>query len=185
MTGLGNKIDGLYKLEVPKVDAHISNVHSILHSKTLNKNALWHCRLGHMSEKGLKILHSRFPYISSFVDDSCHICHLAKQKHLPYSLSDNKASTSFQLLYLDIWGPYSVSTLHGHRYFLTIVDDFSRFTWVHLMIHKSKTQSLIQNFIKMVETQFAKTVKVLITDNGLEFSMSQFYASKGIVHQTS
>ena len=62
----------------------------------------------------------------------CDICHFAKQKHLYFSPSASHASSNFELLHLDIWGPLSVSSIHGHIYFLTIVDDHSRFLWIIL-----------------------------------------------------
>jgi len=37
----------------------------------------------------------------------------------------------FDLIHVDIWGPYFVPSFEGHGYFLTIVDDFSRFTWIY------------------------------------------------------
>ena len=45
----------------------------------------------------------------------------------------------FELLHCDIWGPYKVSSLSSARYFFTVVDDFSRFTWTFYMHHKSET----------------------------------------------
>jgi len=63
----------------------------------------------------------------------CDICHFAKQKHFPFSISESHASSNFELLHLDIWGSLSVSSIHGHRYFLTIVDDHSRFLWIILL----------------------------------------------------
>ena len=50
---------------------------------------------------------------------------------------------------------------------------------------KSETKFLIQNFYCFVETQFHIKLKCLRTDNGKEFDISDFYSSKGIVHQTS
>lgn len=55
----------------------------------------------------------------------CDICHYAKQKRLPYSISSSRALHSFELLHMDIRGPYAISSIHGHKYFLTIVDDHS------------------------------------------------------------
>ena len=75
--------------------------------------------------------------------------------------------------------------MHGHRYFLTIVDDHTRFTWVHIMHTKAETRNIIMNFIASVETQFDSKVKIIRSDNGPEFLMHDFYASKGIIHQTS
>jgi hypothetical protein len=51
---------------------------------------------------------------------------------------------------MDIWGPYSTATLHGHKYFLTIVDDFSRFTWLVLLKGKREVASHIQHFIHLL-----------------------------------
>nr|GLL29188.1 uncharacterized protein LOC109170740 [Ipomoea trifida] len=44
----------------------------------------------------------------------------------------------FDLLHVDIWGPYKVATIHGHHYFLTILDDHSRAVWVYMMKMKSE-----------------------------------------------
>jgi hypothetical protein len=69
---------------------------------------------------------------------------------------------------------------------LTIVDDFSRFTWIVLLKGKYETSLKIQKFIISVEVQFDAKVKTLRSDNSPEFlSLSSFYLSKGIVHQTS
>ncbi|GAU22432.1 hypothetical protein TSUD_123190 [Trifolium subterraneum] len=76
-------------------------------------------------------------------------------------------------------------SIHNHAYFLTAVDDYSRFTWVTLMKHKAEARQHVINFIKLIETQHNSKVKIVRTDNGVEFLMPQFYASKGMVHQTS
>jgi len=86
---------------------------------------------------------------------------------------------------MDIWSPFSQVSIHGHKYFLTIVDDFNRFTWVILLKAKSEVQSNIQNFIALIERQFDSKIKLIRFDNGPEFSLKDFYASKGIIHQTS
>jgi IS30 family transposase len=89
------------------------------------------------------------------------------------------------LFHFDIWGLVYVSSIHGHKYFLTALDDYSRFTWIILCKTKSEITTLVQNFITMIEKQFECHVKTIRTDNGPEFLMPEFYASKGILHQTS
>jgi hypothetical protein len=87
-----------------------------------------------------------FPSIE-FDKDVCDICQFAKQKRLPCTLSTSKASHNCELLHLDIWGPYYVNSIHNHRYFLTIVDDHSRYTGVILMRGKYEARSHVQNLI--------------------------------------
>jgi hypothetical protein len=53
------------------------------------------------------------------------------------------------------------------------------------MKSKSDTRSLLTSFILMIQTQFHTMIKHLRSDNGQEFNMLDFYASKGIIHQHS
>jgi hypothetical protein len=53
------------------------------------------------------------------------------------------------------------------------------------MKSKSETRSLLVSFITMIQTQFHALIKHIRSDNGQEFSMPDFYASKGIIHQHS
>ena len=91
----------------------------------------------------------------------------------------------FDLIHLYIWGPFNTPYVPGFRYFLTTLDDYSRHIWIVMMKSKSETSQRIKEFISMVESQFEKRVKTLRSDNGLEFIMPSYYASKGIVHQKS
>ena len=88
-------------------------------------------------------------------------------------------------MHVDIWGPYSTPSLNGSRYFFTLVDDYNRCTWVFLMKYKSEASSLIQSFYNLILTQFNLPIKVIRSDNGPEFALNSFYASKGIMHQLS
>ena len=45
-----------------------------------------------------------------------------------YAWENNMSANPFDLVHNDIWGPFNVSTPAGHRYFLTIVDDYTRAT---------------------------------------------------------
>jgi len=108
----------------------------------------------------------------------CSICPLAKQHRLSFPHSTSISPQPFDLIHYDIWGPFSTKSLTGSSYFLTIVDDHTRFTWIHLLENKSQTRTHIQAFFNLVETQFNAKIKCLQSDNGVEFNMSHFYASK-------
>ncbi|RHN38558.1 putative RNA-directed DNA polymerase [Medicago truncatula] len=111
--------------------------HSI--SSFHNNFDVWHYRLGHPSNSVLQQLCTYFPYINFNKNLICDHCHLAKQTKLSFPNSEHTSSNCFDLLHMDIWGPISSISLQGFQYFLTIVDDFSRYTWTFLMKHSSDT----------------------------------------------
>lgn len=92
------------------------------------------------------------------------------------------------LFILTSGGPYKVCTRERYRYFLTIVDDYSRATWVYLLALKSDALSVILLFDKFVENQFGVSIKIIRSDNALEFKegeCKEFFGDQGIIHQTS
>ncbi|XP_075085054.1 uncharacterized protein LOC142168292 [Nicotiana tabacum] len=132
---------------------------------------LWHRRFGHMSVIGLqKLLYVNLQTIRDRVNKYT-ICPCAKQTRLPFPSSSIKSTSPFDLIHMDIWGPYKVATLDGNKYFLAVVDDYSRMTW---------------HFLSFVQTQFNKKVKIIRTDNGTEFVNSvcdTLFKNLGIIHQ--
>lgn len=68
------------------------------------------------------------------------------------------------------------------------MDDYSRMVWVYLLQFKSEFCKVMKAFYNHVETHFELKIKMLRTDNALEFKDSQcveFYTAKGMVHQAS
>ncbi|KAM1078563.1 hypothetical protein ACFX15_025113 [Malus domestica] len=178
MIGWGRQHNGLYYLVDSK--GRTSPTPPKVFSVT------WHQRLGHPSPLRLQLLAKHFPEISLSENKPCDIFPLAKQTRLSFGLSHINTKHAFELIHCDIWGPHRVASRSGARYFLTIVDDFTRCTWVYLMRHKSNTQSLLKSFIAYAETQFHHKIKTIRTDNGGEFvSMLPFFNDHGILFQRS
>ncbi|XP_065859400.1 retrovirus-related Pol polyprotein from transposon RE1 isoform X1 [Euphorbia lathyris] len=178
--GSASVVAGLYHLTDPEpVFNHV--LHTTTHCNT---DELWHFRLGHLPKDRILCLNKSFPDISVPSDFVYDICHFARHKRLPFPVSTSSSSASFELVHVDIWGPTHVS-IAGYRYFVTIVDDFTRFTWAVMVKLKSEVSDVIKHFVAMVQTQFGKTIKVIRSDNGPEFYMVDFYNKLGISHQTS
>ncbi|KAL0408303.1 UNVERIFIED_CONTAM: Retrovirus-related Pol polyprotein from transposon TNT 1-94 [Sesamum radiatum] len=147
---------------------------------------LWHKRLGHPSYKVLK----RVPNLKIKVKnvEVCTICPLAKQHRLAFPCSSSCTSKPFELIHIDIWGPYHQASLTNCHYFLTIVDDFSWATWTFLLRHKSQTPTILKNFFTNIQNQFESYVKQVLSDNGSEFLRRDYqnlFTSLGIHHQRS
>lgn len=110
---------------------------------------------------------------------------MAKQSCLSFPAINSVAQDVFDLIQCDILGPFNTKTHAGYSYFLTIVDDCSRYTWIYLMRSKSDVLHIIPLFFKLVETQFSKVNKVFRSDNAPELKFSDFFASIGTIHQFS
>ncbi|KAL2941800.1 Retrovirus-related Pol polyprotein from transposon TNT 1-94 [Bienertia sinuspersici] len=149
---------------------------------------LWHLRLGHIPFSQLKFTGVISDSKNCNIDSICQICPMARQTRLPFPSSYIKSLVPFELLHLDIWGPYKVSTHDGCNSFLTIVDDFTRMTWVYLLSYKSDVAKIFENFHSYVVTQFNFTIHTIRTDNAQEFKegpMKLFCLNKGILQQRS
>ncbi|XP_060188475.1 uncharacterized protein LOC132617483 [Lycium barbarum] len=128
---------------------------SVCSSVNINKmDVVWHFRLGHIPFYRMKTIPAINSSLSSTQSFPCSICPLARQTRLSFPSSDIHSTAIFQLIHVDTWGPYHTSTTSNARYFLTIVDDYSRCTWTHLMGAKNNAFDLLKAFIAMVDTQF-------------------------------
>ena len=97
------------------------------------------------------------------------------KKKLLFPLSSSKSKKCFDLIHVDVWGPYSFTSIHGHKYFLTIIDDYSRNTWVFPLKQKSEVVKILEDFVVFIQTQFETGIKVIRSDNGTEFFMTNFF----------
>ena len=91
--------------------------------------SLWHHRLGHMSEKGMEMLLSKrkLPELKSIDFDMCESCILGKQKNVSFlKTSKTPKVEKLELVYINLWGPSSVASLGGSRYYITFIDDSSK-----------------------------------------------------------
>jgi len=149
----------------------------------------WHCRVGHIPIQKMKLLPIDIVFAKNNEHVLYHIYLKAKQQTLPFQLSTISTSASFELIHFDTWGPYHTKTYLGHRFFLTIMDDYTKTIWTHLMVTKDEALGLFQSFVAMAHTQFSCKVKTIRSDNALELTKStvalEFFTSTRILHQTS
>lgn len=193
----GIEQDGLYYLSqyglnkassvVSNHPGHVVCTNVVQVSSTVLSSKLWHLRLGHAPNNVLSHI-SVVDKPDSCTKD-CPVCPVSKQSMFSFPQHSNSHETSvFSLLHMDVWGPYNVPTLHGQKYFLTLVDDCSRATWTILLASKQQVFSNFKNFFAYVSTHFGTTIKSVRTDNGSEFInhlFSPFLAGLGISHQKS
>jgi len=81
---------------------------------------------------------------------------------------NNHNSSAFELVHSNIWGPSRVPSSKSFRYFLIYVD-FSRMTSLYLLKERSEVSGVIELFHNEIKTQFSTFIRVLRTDNALEY----------------
>jgi len=75
---------------------------------------------------------------------------LQSKKDFPFLLMHLNLKNFFDLIHVDLWEPYSISSIHGHKYFLTIVDDYSTYTWIFPLKEKSEVVKTLENFVTLI-----------------------------------
>ncbi|CAJ2662759.1 unnamed protein product [Trifolium pratense] len=137
---------------------------------------LWHLRLGHLSERGMMELHKRslLKGVRSCKMDLCKYCVLGKQCRVRFKPGKHKTEGILDYVHSDVWRPTREASMGGSRYFVTFTDDFSRKLWVYFMKHKSEVFSKFKLWKAEVENQTGRKIKYLRSDNGTEYTDSQF-----------
>ncbi|GJR31062.1 ribonuclease H-like domain-containing protein [Tanacetum coccineum] len=148
--GTGSEAGGLYVFNIECKAQEFKSNNSFLCFNV--SKGIWHNRLGHPSDQVMYVLKNRLSIGKPTHAMPCDVCHQAKQVREPFSLSEHKSDSLGDLIHLDLWGPYKVTTKDGFRYFLTVVDDYSRAVWVYLL----KTKDEVYDHLIGEEEDFSK-----------------------------
>ena len=103
---------------------------------------LWHRRLGHLHQQDLSSLVNVGQLETYEVCTACKMHEVAVPKK-----TDSRASAVGQRVFSDIQGPFEVSSMHGARYALSFIDDFSRLVVFKYLVKKSDALLKFQEFV--------------------------------------
>lgn len=182
--------DGLYRF--PVSDAPCALVH-----RAECTPQLWHRRFAHLgydsmqrlvSGKLVTGLDARSAEIQAAKSQLCEPCVLSKQPRSSFPPSDSIASDPLDLVHMDVCGPITPSSLGGSRYFCTFLDDFTKYSVVKAVAHKSDVPDIVRTVLSQLEVVAGRRVKSVRSDRGGEYTagrLQDFFNSKGILHQTT
>ena len=117
----------------------------------------------------------------------CRDCVAWKHHRTPFPMAFSyRASEPLGLVHADICGPISSPTLEGSRYFLLVIDDYTRLTWVAMLHQKYDAFEAFKRFKTLAETEKGVKIKALRSDKGGELTSTDFTSyclSHGIKRQ--
>lgn len=151
---------------------------------------VWHRRLGHRdcdAVMKLKDLAQGVHVKGCSCKELCEACIQGKmhRKQFP-KMSESKTSEVMDLVHTDICGPMRTKTIGGRRYFLTFIDDYSKYTVVYIIRNKFEALEKLEEYVEMAKTQFNKKPKILRSDNGGEYTgkrVRAYLKRNGIIGQ--
>ena len=182
--------NGLYLLPFKAIT---STEFTILNSNIPNSN-LWHQRLGHIGEtalnylpKAVKELPKEAESTMSLNTKECEICLKSKFKATISREASTKKEHFLDLITADLCGPIPIG-LGGYRYFLSLLEASSRWIESYPLRSKEEVYSKLKEYIRVIENNSNRKIKVLKTDNGTEFinkRVKELLTTSGIEHQLS
>ena len=107
----------------------------------------------------------------------CDSCLAKKQRRLPFSkVAKYHAVDALELVHGDLCRPITLAINGGRRYFLLLMDDYSRYMWLQLLTSKDKVAVAIKKFKMRTKAKSGKKLHVLRTGRGGEFTLVEFAA---------
>uniref|UniRef100_A0A2N9HPJ0 Integrase catalytic domain-containing protein n=1 Tax=Fagus sylvatica TaxID=28930 RepID=A0A2N9HPJ0_FAGSY len=138
-------------------------------------SSTWHARLGHIGKDRMARL-AREGLLGPLAKVDlpiCEPCLAGKACRKPFGKAV-RATQPLELIHSDICGPMNVKARHGASYFLTFIDDYTRYGYVQLIAHRYEALDCFKRFVAEVENQHEKSLKALQTDRGREYLSDQF-----------
>nr|GEY44295.1 hypothetical protein [Tanacetum cinerariifolium] len=169
----GNHSTNLYTINLHEM-ASASPI-CLMARTSSTKSWLWHQRLSYLNFDTINDLAKndlvfglpKFKYHKEHLCPSCEQGKSKRASHPPKPVPNLKQR--LHLPHMDLCGPTRIASINGKRYILVIVDDYSRYTWVHFLRSKDEAPEVIKTFLKRINVLLQSPVIIIRTDNGTEF----------------
>jgi transposase InsO family protein len=140
---------------------------------------LWHKRMGHIHFDNLVKVNKReavreMPQITKPTNTLCKHCQQGKQTKTRFKSKEYSTTRPLEIVHTDLVGPTTTKGLKGEKYFMLLVDDYTRMTAVCFLRNKSEAFENFKVYKEMVENEMDSKIKCLRSDNGGEFTSKEF-----------
>ena len=155
------------------------------------KEDVWHKCYGHLGVSSLRKLANKnlvdgFDFNLSQELIFCEACPPGKQHRSKFTPSNRRADEVLGLVHSDVCGKMNEKSLGDAEYFLTFIANKTRYVWVYCLQRKDQAFKKFCEWKAMVERSTGQKLKAIRTDNGGEFTSSEFEAhlqSEGVKHE--
>ncbi|GJU27258.1 zinc finger, CCHC-type containing protein [Tanacetum coccineum] len=160
--GFGYLSNQMFRLNI--VNDNIAS--AFMSTSKLNDSILWHARLGHVHFKRMQDM-SKDGLIPAFDMDTekCKTCMLTKITKKPFQ-NVKRETKVLELIHSDLCDLHATPSLGNKKYFVTFIDDASRFCYVYLLHTKDEALDKFKVFKTEVELQQGSQIKRFRTDRG-------------------
>jgi hypothetical protein len=149
---------------------------------------LWHMRLGHLGSFSFRQIVNQHKLLNGPSNNAAYVystCQMAKSHQLLFLVSNNKSSAPLQLMHTDVWGP-AIRSSGAFRYYVSFVDDFSRFSYIYMLWFKSDVHRVFLDFQAHVECLLGRKILSVQSDwVGEYLHLNSYLKSIGIQHRVS
>ncbi|GJU35661.1 retrovirus-related pol polyprotein from transposon TNT 1-94 [Tanacetum coccineum] len=166
--GKGYAVNAMFKLNVMVVKNDINKMNSSAY--LIESSNVWHGRLGHVNFNSMRRL-IKFNSIPNFHIDSkykCETCVEAKLTRTSFK-SVKRTTEPLDMVHTDICDLKSLPTKGGNKYFITFIDDCTKYCYVYLLKSKDEAIDKFVLYKNEVENQLGKKIKVVRSDIGDEY----------------
>jgi hypothetical protein len=183
--GKGYDCGGLFRLSL--ADFCNKSVNHIC--STINdSSSVWHSRLCYVNFDLMSYLSSLSLILDSTIakGSKCYSCVQSKQPRKPHKAAKERNLAPLELIHSDLCAMNGVLTKGEKRYFMTLIDDATRFCYVYLLKTKDKMLDCFKIYKAEVENQLERKIKHLRSDHGGEYFsilFDEFCAEHGITHE--
>jgi len=181
--GKGYDCGGLFRLSLHDVCNKLVNSVDVS-----DESDLWHSQFCHASYGCLMRLANLnlIPKFNLVNKSKCHVSVESKQPRKPHKATKARNLAPLELIHSDLCEMNGILTKGDKRYFITFIDDSTRFCYVYLLKTKDEVLHYFKAYKAEVENQLERKIKHLRSDRGGEYfsnDFDEFCVEYGIIHE--
>jgi hypothetical protein len=106
------------------------------------------------------------PQITKPINTFCKHCQQGKKTKTMFKSKEYSMTRPLEIVDIDLVGPTTTKGLKGDKYFMLLVDDYTRVATIFLFKNKSEAFEYFNIYKEMVENEIDSKIKCLRYDNG-------------------